>query len=566
MRTRKLAPFCALILTLSVLLLAGSKAHAQISTLAQVCGFMGGKVAGLTSVSLATLNKTINSKNKLSEENCLTARTLFKVGGVWGFYQEKEGRYIFVLQHLQDISNVMISGAGVPEVQFNQAEVTMADGVKLPTIIVRNKKTANKPGFTILRRSPYMNHFIGWVGDAVTLALQGYQVVHQPARGTFNAPGELEWLNWRQERSDAKATLDWISAQPWSSQKIALVGTSYDGFLALAGATTFHPNVVAVVAASAPWNPKVDSISGRADVLDVAAYVATLNGLGNDFEPAHTSMGLASDKNPSIPDFVKSIQAEYNLKFNWIPLDGKFSDNREFVAEIKKSKAPILFSYGLHEDQDSRDILNLAKLIEGTKNHFFLGQSLGHDMKVAMGIFKKISVAGARSATEFSAAIKKEFRGYSSCAYLDPEGVEKFCKNTTAEVFPSSPLRLPLRDLSLTKGQDGIDWVMDKEGLVLGQAKLRFKITVPELPSRMRLMFAPFYCSAKKCENLLVGAPGEALSAGAQIIEYESHHLSKSFEAGDKIGIVFKTVDAKGEVIPLPIEINHIQFILPVLE
>lgn len=566
MRTRKLAPFCALILTLSVLLLAGSKAHAQISTLAQVCGFMSGKVAGLTPVSLATLNKSINAKNKLSEENCLTARPLFRAGGVLAYYQDKEGRYIFVLQHLQDISNVLISGTGVPEVLFNQAEVTMDDGVKLPTIIVRNKKTVNKPGFTILRRSPYMNHFIGWVGDAITLALQGYQVVQQPARGTFTAQGELEWLNWRQERSDAKATLDWISAQSWSSQKIAVTGTSYDGFLALAAATTFHPNLVAVVAASAPWNPKVDSMSGRTDVLDVAAYVATLNGLGNDFEPAHTAMGLASDKYPSIPDFVKSIQSEYKLKFNWIPLDGKFQDNREFVAEIKKSKAPILYSYGLHEDQDSRDILNLAKLIEGTKNHFFLGQPLGHDMKVAMGIFKKVSVAGARTASDFSTAFKKEFLGNSSCAYMDPEGAEKFCKNTAAEVFPSSPLRLPLRDLSLSKGQDGIDWVMDKEGLILGQAKLRFKITVPDLPSRMRLMFLPFYCSASKCENLMVGAPGEALSAGVQIIEYESHHMSKGYAAGDKIGIVFKTVDAKGEVIPVPIEINHIQIILPVLE
>jgi hypothetical protein len=571
MRTRKLAPFCALILTLSVLLLTGTaraqvQVQAQVSTLGQICGFMGGKIANLTPVTLATLKSKITAQNKITEANCLTSRLMFRLGGVSVFYQDKEGRYLFALQHLRDISDFMISATGTPEVQFNQAEVTMADGLKLPTLIVRNKKTANKPGFTILTRSPYMNHFMGWVADSIIMALEGYQVVQQPARGTFTAPGELDWLNWKQERSDARATLDWISAQPWSSQHIAVKGTSYDGFLALAAATTFHPNLVAVLAASAPWNAKLDSISGRSDVLDVAAYVATLNDLGNTFDPAHKAMGLLSDKNPSIPDFVKSIQSAYNLKFNWIPLDGKFPDNREFAAEIKKSKATMLYAYGLQDDQDSRDILNLAKIVQGTKNHFFMGQSLGHDMKVPMTLFKKLLASGARTADDFAAGIKKDFGGYSSCAYMDPAGEEKFCKNTVSQIFPSTPLSLPLQDLQLSQEQGGVKWKLDKEGLILGQAKLRFKVTVPALPSRMRLVFAPFYCAGNKCEDLLTGAPAEPLAEGTQVIEYESHHLSKGYEAGDTIGIVFKALDAKGELVNLPIEIKYIQFILPVLE
>ncbi|MNK94290.1 hypothetical protein D3C87_1144880 [compost metagenome] len=102
---------------------------------------------------------------------------------------------------------------------------------------------------------------------------------------------------------------------------------------------------------------------------------------------------------------------------------------------------------------------------------------------------------------------------------------------------------------------------------MLGQAKLRFKVTVPALPSRMRLMYAPFYCVGKKCENISQGAPGgEPLSEGTQVIEFETNHISKTYEPGATIGIVFKTIDAKSAVIPLPIELQYIQFILPVQE
>jgi dienelactone hydrolase len=566
MRTQKFAPFCALILTLGFLLLTAGKAHAQVSILAQVCGFMNGKTTGLTPASLATLKTTVLPKNALTEDHCLAARPLFKVGGITAFYQDKEGRYIFMLQHGQDISSVVISETGVPEVQFNQTEVTMADGIKLPTFIVRSKKTANNPGFTILTRSPYMNSKLWWVADAVTLARQGYQVVQQPARGTFTAPGELEWMNWRQERSDAQSTLDWISTQPWSNRQIAVKGNSYDGFLALAASTTFHPNLVAVIASGTPWNAKVDSVSGRADVLDVAAYVATLNGSGSSYAPAHKLMGALADKVPSIPGFIKAIQASFKLKFNGIPLDGKFPDNRDFAAEIKKSKATMLYSYGLYEDQDSRDILNLAKIIQGTPHHYFMGQSLGHDIGMALMLFRKVKVAGARSAQDFSDGIKKEFGGYSSCAYVDPEGTEKFCANDVSKIFPSKPLQLPLQNLSL-KGQQGVTWDLDKEGLIVGQAKLRFKVTVPALPKRMRLMYAPFYCTKEKCQNITEGAPGgEPLSEGVQVIEFETNHIMQSYEAGAKIGIVFRAIDAKSEVISIPIELNHIQFILPVQE
>lgn len=569
MRPQKLAPFCALILGSLFVLFMGTTAHAQVSALAQICGYMGGKTQGLSQVTLATFKSTINAKNKLTQENCLTARPLFKVAGVSAYYQDKEGRYIFALQNAQDISSVVFSNTGVPEIQFNQAEVTMADGAKLPTFILREKNApkGGKTGLTILTRSPYMNYNLGWVAQSISLVLQGYQVVQQPARGTFSSPGELEWLSWRQERSDAKATLDWISAQSWSSQHIVATGTSYDGFLALAAATTFHPNLVAVVAASAPWNAKEDSISGRADVLDVAAYVTTLNLFGHDFSPAHKAMGAIAEKTKTIPEFVRGIRSLFNLKFKWIPLDGNFPDNKEFAAEIKKSKATMLYSYGLHGDQDSRDILNLAQITQGTPHHYFLGQPLGHDNKVAMMLIKKIAEGGGRTAEEFSEGFKKEFGSKSSCAFLDAQGSQKFCENSVATIFPTKPMRLPLLDLNLLEGQSGVKWNLETSGMVLGQAKLRFKVTVPPLPSRMRLMYAPFYCVQDKCANMSEGTPGgEALTEGTQVIEFDTNHMNIEYQPGSTIGIVFKTIDAKSKVVNVPVEIKHIQFILPVIE
>jgi hypothetical protein len=78
----------------------------------------------------------------------------------------------------------------------------------------------------ILLRTPYgRRQWAGMIGRL--FAERGYQVVIQSCRGTFGSEGE--WVPFRNENADGRATLDWIVEQPWFSGALATFGPSYLG-------------------------------------------------------------------------------------------------------------------------------------------------------------------------------------------------------------------------------------------------------------------------------------------------------------------------------------------------
>src|SRR5205823_4152391 len=77
----------------------------------------------------------------------------------------------------------------------------------------------------VLLRSPYGRRQLGIVGRL--FAERGYQVVIQSCRATFGSGGE--WVPFRHERDDGRATLDWLAAQPWFGGATATFGPSYLG-------------------------------------------------------------------------------------------------------------------------------------------------------------------------------------------------------------------------------------------------------------------------------------------------------------------------------------------------
>jgi putative CocE/NonD family hydrolase len=77
----------------------------------------------------------------------------------------------------------------------------------------------------VLMRSPYGRRQIGIIGRL--FAERGYQVVIQSCRGTFGSGGE--WVPLRNELDDGRATLEWLSSQPWFSGTTATFGPSYLG-------------------------------------------------------------------------------------------------------------------------------------------------------------------------------------------------------------------------------------------------------------------------------------------------------------------------------------------------
>jgi putative CocE/NonD family hydrolase len=121
--------------------------------------------------------------------------------------------------------------------------VPMDDGVQLlaDRWVARESATETQP--TVLVRSPYgRKQFVGLLFGRL-LAERGLQVVVQSVRGTFGSGGRFSPFD---ERADGLATLRWIRAQPWHSERIGTIGPSYLGLVQWAIAPDAGDDLVAL--------------------------------------------------------------------------------------------------------------------------------------------------------------------------------------------------------------------------------------------------------------------------------------------------------------------------------
>ena len=121
--------------------------------------------------------------------------------------------------------------------------ITMDDGAVLLADRWIPRATRDVPQPTVLVRSPYGRRQAFGLIFGRTLAERGLQVVVQSVRGTFGSEGEFNPFD---ERADGLATLDWIRAQPWHGERIAMVGPSYLGLVQWAVAPEVGEDVVAL--------------------------------------------------------------------------------------------------------------------------------------------------------------------------------------------------------------------------------------------------------------------------------------------------------------------------------
>lgn len=166
-------------------------------------------------------------------------------------------------------------GTIMPQADYIRREVfiPMRDGVKLYTLILMKKGTAAAP--ILLTRTPYgaddavranaSQHLTQilepwntpFVDDGYIRVFQdvrgrhrsqGVFVANRPPRGPLN-PTAVD------ESTDAYDTIEWLSSNvPQSNGRIAVIGGSYDGWLALMAA--IHPS--SALAAVVAVNPMVD--------------------------------------------------------------------------------------------------------------------------------------------------------------------------------------------------------------------------------------------------------------------------------------------------------------------
>jgi putative CocE/NonD family hydrolase len=148
--------------------------------------------------------------------------------------------------------------------------VRMRDGVRLRT----DHYAPDLPGApTVLVRTPYGLGAAPAV-MARTIAEQGFHVVMQSCRGTFDSEGEFEPM--RHERADGLDTLDWLRAQPWYSGELCTFGPSYVGFVQWAIAAEAGPELKAMATVVTASDFRQPTYAGGTFALDTVLTWAAL--------------------------------------------------------------------------------------------------------------------------------------------------------------------------------------------------------------------------------------------------------------------------------------------------
>ncbi|HEY8672703.1 MAG TPA: CocE/NonD family hydrolase, partial [Candidatus Dormibacteraeota bacterium] len=141
--------------------------------------------------------------------------------------------------------------------------VPMPDGVTLLADRYRARADGTQP--VVLMRSPYGRGGLHALA-ARAFAERGYQVIVQSCRGTHGSGGDF--VAYRNEAQDGRATLEWLREQTWSSGKVAMFGPSYLGIAQWAVAADPDAGLCALAPAIASARVRAFTYTGGAFSLD----------------------------------------------------------------------------------------------------------------------------------------------------------------------------------------------------------------------------------------------------------------------------------------------------------
>lgn len=147
----------------------------------------------------------------------------------------------------------------------HDVDIAMRDGVKLHTVIVAPVDDGNSWPI-LLSRTPYGVDNRKSPLDPL-FANAGYIFVFQDVRGRYGSGGKFLWMTPEHypggtgidESTDTFDTIDWLVRNlPHNNGRVGLIGISYGGFFAAAGAIDAHPALKAV----SPQAPQTDWFVG----------------------------------------------------------------------------------------------------------------------------------------------------------------------------------------------------------------------------------------------------------------------------------------------------------------
>jgi len=232
--------------------------------------------------------------------------------------------------------------------QRTEVMIPMRDGVKLHAVIL---KPADIPGPLpfLIERTPYG---VSGVNRAVKfasrpeLARSGYIFVDEDIRGRFMSEGEFVMSRPMADHKDPKAidestdaydTVAWLLANiSGHNGRAGFVGTSYDGFLAMAAGIDPHPAVKAI----SPQAPMIDVWMGD-DFFHNGAFRQSY---GYDYV-----YGLESSKETTDVDYGNDKDGKPRDGFDY------FLERGSFDQDVKRSGSRLLPTWKLFLEHPTYD-------------------------------------------------------------------------------------------------------------------------------------------------------------------------------------------------------------------
>lgn len=148
--------------------------------------------------------------------------------------------------------------------------------------------TTDGPFATLLEALPYRKDDItaSYATSYTRFASEGgFAVMRVDLRGTGSSGGVAEDEYPDVERRDMRAVIEWIAAQPWSTGKVGMFGTSYSGFNSLHMAMEGIPQLAAIAAMYATDDRYTDDVHycggvlRALDLIDYPLYMIAMNAL-----------------------------------------------------------------------------------------------------------------------------------------------------------------------------------------------------------------------------------------------------------------------------------------------
>jgi putative CocE/NonD family hydrolase len=171
--------------------------------------------------------------------------------------------------------------------------VPMRDGVVLKADRFAPRLAAAP---TVLIRTPYGRGPRARILGR-TIAAQGFHVVLQSCRGTYDSGGAFEPM--RHERDDGLDTVDWLRRQPWYTGELCTFGPSYVGFVQWALAAEAAPDLKAMAAIVTTADFRDSTYAGGAFSLDAILTWAAL---------------MSAQRGPRLANFVELRRGQPKLR------------------------------------------------------------------------------------------------------------------------------------------------------------------------------------------------------------------------------------------------------------